>query len=302
LAFTLVEMIVVVAIVVVVVGLVLPAITAMWNERKLSESVNTLQGLFMTSRARALRPDSGEVGFFAYVDEDGAQHLAPIEPHPCAVANPAWQDIFVFSDQPDQVLPAPMRVMPRYAVVRKSGAPAFEEFNDDELDNTDFAKPYDQTQRHRNFFAMVFSRDGLLLARPVVLIQDKDEDEDNNGDRTGLWAGKGDPDAKVDCTRDHPEATTTRYYPLNSPASGPAPIDGQAGTAKFPWLLLNGEGAAVVDVAINFPSVDGLLVYDDSLFNAIPKDQKREYLLRTAQPLYVSRFTGKMIRGPVGGQ
>ena len=54
-------------------------------------------------------------------------------------------------------------------------------------------------------------------------------------------------------------------------------------------------------VAISFPSVDGLLVYDDSLFNEFDVDRdKRDFLLRTSQPMYVNRLTGSVVRGPVG--
>ena len=88
----------------------------------------------MTARARALRPDGGEVGFLAYVDGEGMQHLVPIEPHPCALTNSAWQNVFVPTSERDQVLPVPMRVMPRYAVVRQTGAPSFDEFSDEELE------------------------------------------------------------------------------------------------------------------------------------------------------------------------
>ena len=65
----------------------------------------------------------------------------------------------------------------------------------------------------------------------------------------------------------------------------------------FLWLIVDPDDDKV---ALNFASVDGLLVYDDSLLAGIPATEQRTVLLRTAQPLYVSRWTGVVIRGPVG--
>jgi len=55
--------------------------------------------------------------------------------------------------------------------------------------------------------------------------------------------------------------------------------------------------------AINFVSVDGLIIYDESAFKDLPASlptEKRNFLLRTGQPLYVSRATGSVVVGPLG--
>jgi hypothetical protein len=52
--------------------------------------------------------------------------------------------------------------------------------------------------------------------------------------------------------------------------------------------------------ALNFTTVDGLLVYDDASFQQQPLDQKRSFLVRTGRPIYVSRYTGTVVRGPLG--
>ncbi len=52
--------------------------------------------------------------------------------------------------------------------------------------------------------------------------------------------------------------------------------------------------------AINFASVDGLLVYDDSLFRQYTGPDKRQFLIDTARPMYISPQTGAIIRGPLG--
>ena len=60
--------------------------------------------------------------------------------------------------------------------------------------------------------------------------------------------------------------------------------------------------------ALNFPSVAGLLVYDDSIFGEYPDSDdtdsavvdKRDFLRERGQPIYISPQTGAIIRGPVG--
>ena len=47
------------------------------------------------------------------------------------------------------------------------------------------------------------------------------------------------------------------------------------------------------------------MVYDDSLYRDFGSGleaaaDKRAFLLDTAQPFYVNRFTGAVIRGPIG--
>jgi hypothetical protein len=61
-------------------------------------------------------------------------------------------------------------------------------------------------------------------------------------------------------------------------------------------LIADSDGTA-----LNFPSVDGLLVYDESLFaGAGDAKDKRKFLIESGLPFYVHRFTGVVIRGPVG--
>ena len=296
-AFTLVELVVVVGVILIILGLVVPAASALWNERKNAEAVNTIQGLFITARARALESDGVETGFFAYVDDQGVQRLAPIRqwlpsdqietasgpPDPVA-----WQHVFVLIEEREQTMPAPMRVVPRYAVQRpKTGSTedSYNLFDEDELANNDFGNPIgDQAQRHRNFFSMIFSTDGALLVNRQVLIQDTDEDKNGRGDRTNLSIST------------EAEPTATEYYARNNRTPNPK-IDDARRAPPFPRVIVDPDDDKV---ALNFASVDGLLVYDDSLLAGIPVTEQRRILLRTAQPLYLSRWTGVVIRGPVG--
>jgi hypothetical protein len=53
--------------------------------------------------------------------------------------------------------------------------------------------------------------------------------------------------------------------------------------------------------AINFPSVDGLAIYNDAQFQEQPTEEdKLTFIRRTAVPLFISRQTGTIIDGPVG--
>ena len=295
---------VVVAIVLVLMGLVVPSATTMWNERKSADAINTLQGLLMTSRARAMQSDGVEMGFFAYLDEAGVQHLISIEQPRDQLTDPEWQNIFVISEERDQTLPAPMRVVPRSVVDDPKDDPnGFATFSDEELANDNFtASPstIHQAQRHRNFFTVIFGGDGQLLVDRDVLIQDRDDallsrtaregdKNDYRGDRTGLTVSPGDPEKTV----------TLKYYardPSTGLGAAPTIAEPAAGTT-FPDMIVEPSDP---ETALNFPSVDGLLVYDESLYTGVPVEEKRNVLLRAGKPLYVSRWTGVVIRGPVG--
>ena len=286
--FTLIEMVVVVAVVLVILGLVLPAASTLWGQRKMAQAENAIQGLLMTSRVKAMQADGVETGFLAFVDGEGNQHLVTIEQHRDNMHDPAWQDVFVFTEDPDQILPTPIRAVPRY-VVYEPGADEdredWEEFSGRELANNDFHDPAgDQAQRHRNFFTLVFSTNGQLLQNRDVLIQDADADENRSGDRTGLRVGPGGSDPP----------TTVKFHPRDD--DEPKEIDPTGNSTPIPFLVTDDDK----DVAVNFPSVDGLLVYDDSLFNELTVSEKRGFVLLRGHPLYVSRWTGAVIRGPVG--
>lgn len=282
-AFTLVEMVVVVAIILIILGVVLPSTTALWRERRAAETENTIQGLMATTRARAMRTGGVESGIFSYIDDQGAQRLVTIEQDRDHIADPAWQSVFVITADRDHVLPKPVRTVPRYVVNDEPAGQTYLGFSPEELANNDFDNVVnDQSQRHRNYFAVVFSPNGRMLINRDVLIRDEDADEDRVGDRTRLSVGLGgsvDPD-------------TTKYYLPDGSSEDLDPVDPRTAIGH---LVIDAN-----NTAINFPTVDGLLVYDDSDLGELSVDERRSFLLRTAQPLYVSRWTGLIIRGPVG--
>jgi len=295
-AFTLVEMVIVVAVILLVLGIVLPAASTLWKQRRISEAQNTISGTLMTARAKAMENDFGDSGLLFYLDDAGIQRIAAINQDAKKAANPdtrePWANVFNVLPERTYAMPVPMRVAPRYAVEDQTTNPnakAHELFSEAELDNTDFTTPppgADQAQRHRNFFTMIYSSDGQLRVRRDVLIRDADADADDNpgGDVTGLGVGgAGTPPAPV-----------SKYY---DQANVALTIDPN-GLQTVDSLVTD---AGNLDVAINFPSVDGLLVYDESLFAAAgTPEQKRRFLLDASQPFYVHRLTGAVIRGPVG--
>lgn len=283
-AFTMIELIVVMVIILIILGLVLPAARDMWNERRLSQAENTLQGLLMSARANALKAGGVETGMLFYIDNRGVQRIVSIRR--VDSAEPRMQNVFVATEDRTHDMPPPMRVVPR-AVVDNAGDP-FVTYSDEELANQDFFDPpgaVNQAQRHRNFFTMIYTSHGNLTVRRDVLIQDVDVDEDKIGDVTGLGVhyAPGDP----------PEPTVEEYWKQDDTK---ARIDPTAANRGVLYLVADAD-----DVAYNFPSVDGLMVYDDSLLTGLDTAaERREFLLRSGQPFYVNRLTGTVIKGPVG--
>jgi hypothetical protein len=246
-----------------------------------------------------MQDDFGDSGLFFFVDDAGVQHIAAITQDAKKAADPAtreaWANVFNVTTERSYTLPAPMRVVPRYAVEDKTTNPdakAYALFSEEELANSDFTtlpSGGDQAQRHRNFFSMIYSSGGQLRVRRDVLVRDVDADSKDNpgGDVTGLQVANDE----------------IKNYYRRDPTLGPKePIDLAAGLSPTERESID----VVVDpknptIALNFPSVDGLLVYDESLFGgAGSAGQKRQFLLDAAQPFYVHRLTGAVVRGPVG--
>jgi len=262
---------VVVALVVALLGIVIPAVSSMWEQRKGADTEALLRGLLATARAQAHHDK--ERGLF-FVLEGDTQRIYPIEAEPYDPTNPDDTDNgvteesasnrFSISDGKVQTLPKPFRVAPRAVVdEEEDGSPVWSPTEVSWLSYRD--APSTTLERHRNFFTMIFSPDGRLLVERDVLIHDPDG-------RTGLST-----------------AATTHWH------TGSGATDFGGATLQD---MIDDEGGTT---AINFPGVDGLLVYDDSSFAALPTDDlRREHLIDTGLPLYVSRLSGRVIRGPRG--
>ena len=312
--FTLVEMVIVLAIVLMLVTLVLPAASTMWRQRRVADAQNLMSGLLMTARAQALQSDFGESGLFFYVDDKGTQRVAAInqDAQRVSITDPAtgrrrfpyidpqlreaWASVFSVVPGKTYALPSPMRAVPRYVVDDPASA-AFASmpnaaaltFSPEELANNDVYRTptptADQAQRHRNFFTLIYDSNGRLQVRRDVYVRDIDSDPTENpgGDVTGL--------------RVPPPTDTTGVangFVLTSNA--PAELDPTGNDITVVSLIIDDT-----QTAINFPSVDGVMIYDDSEFAAAggPED-KRNFVTGSGQPFYIQRVTGTVVRGPVG--
>jgi len=284
-AFTLIEMVVVAAIITLLLAATLPALSSLWAQRKQADMQNTLRGVLASARVQA--KSDGERGlFFCLID--GVQKVFPIVRDPL---NPQLHatdvgltevdtiDRFLIVEGDVHTFPDPLRVVPRYVVDRTDNT--WEEWSTSDLINEAYRERRigHEPQVHRNFFTMIFNEDGRLMPVRNVLIHDPDllplDNPDGRGDRTGLVV-----------------STIVRYFEP----------DGTMVTVSGPGL------ADVIsdtnDDGINFINVDGVLVYDESLFrDLIPVDGdgtlRQELLLGTGEPIYVSRVTGKIIVGPI---
>ena len=281
-------MVVVMAVILILTAILLPAVRTIWYQHKVAEAENVIRGLLTTTRPRAMSSDGGESGLFFMVDAQGVQHIYPITQQPVGPLEARNQ--FVVSSEREYALPVPMRVVPRYAVHADESGEVDDAytFTADELASNyppqEAPSGASEAQRQRNFFTMVYSNEGHLKTWRDVLIKDVDADEDGRGDRTGMLVANWEPDTKHGVKLYHAQKDGI-----------PTPIDEVTGL-PLQDLVTDGSG-----VALNFPSVDGLLVYDDSLFNDVEgAENRRAFLLRTAQPFYVSRLSGAVVRGPVG--
>lgn len=298
--FTLVEMTVVLGIIIVLLGVTVPSISSMWNERKISGAQITLESALMIARQEAMAPGRGESGLLFMLDQRGVQHAYPIEQRPAGSL--LAENRFEITDGRVFSFPAPMRVMPRYAVEPPDDNNPHLTFEPLELASNSWPIPsipagedWQEHQRHRNYFTMVFSSSGRLIIDRDVLIYDPDVDLDGLRDHTGIPVPN-----KIDPTDDAMD-----FYPLDregDPGAGQVSID--QGTACQMGGVCKGLPGLFVDndrVALNFGSVDGLLLYDDSLLRDFetPLD-KVTFIRSNGIPFYLAGLSGKVIRGPVG--
>lgn len=298
-AFTLVELVVVLGIISVLAVISLPNINRMVTDTRRADAENRLQGLLRSARMRALHRQEG--GLFFYIEGD-AQKIAFIQAEPLNLIKPVDEDTapdwgddgalhggddVVEKDTVDRFrvltdtvyeLPPPFRAVPRNIPFDEDGADFT--WDDDELANNDHRKrPTNGSpgiENHRNFFTIIFSPDGTIQVGRPVLIHDHSINSDFGG-ITGL---------PVAFAEDYQDVTTLSFKSFKP-------------GHPLPKMVVNESD----DKALTFPSVDGVLVYDDALFRDHADDDvvtMRQFLIRHSRPLYISRQTGAIVRGPRG--
>jgi prepilin-type N-terminal cleavage/methylation domain-containing protein len=276
-AYTLVEILIVLAILVLVLSIVGPGVTTMWNQRLESQSDTVVIGALRSVRMQAR--NSGERGLLFFVNE-GRQQIVVIEPlHRMEIRGPGGS-LDAVIDQPNGLadcfrivegtvfnVPDPYRVTP-LDVVRTPSAWSGAELSNEKAVTDDLSGNNNTNQRHRNFFSVVFGPDGRMRVGRNVLIYDPQG-------RTGM------------VTED-----VARYFNrVGVPVAFPG---------NLPSDLRDMVSVGNQHTAVNFPSVDGLLVYDDAMFREFPPAGQREFLRKNALPYYISPAGGEVLRGPVG--
>ena len=176
-SFTLVEMVVVISIVLILLALVLPAITTMWNQTHVQNAHQRVSNLLKTARTRSKSFHNIMYGVLFYVD--------PITNHEVAVfidglmypieLDETWPDVYdrFTVDTKNQYS------FPMADVVRISSLDSLE-WEDADLLNNDY-----RSGKQRNFFAIIFQRGGRGRPRDYILY-DEDKDDDGLGDALGL--------------------------------------------------------------------------------------------------------------------
>lgn len=293
-AFTLIELLVVVAIILLILGIVGPGVTKMWDQRLESQAEIVVSGAIRSTQMQART--GGERGLFFYMDGD-EQKIAPIRPVRKVKGQPdtidqlnVVADVFEVTDGMIYRVPPPFRVCPRNVVDEYSLARDPSTWNEWELNNRDVLTPPLATgkgnQRHCNFFSLIFGPDGRLRVGRNVLVYDREYDPVDipPKDRTGLLARSG-------------AMPADRYYDATgTPQAFSELYDGSPSQLKN--LVADVPGG---ETALNFPCVDGVLVYDGTYYWDLPDAAaRRDFLREKAIPYYVSRLTGDIVRGPVG--
>ncbi len=303
--FTLTEMVIVVAIIVVLISIVLPSVSRMWDSRKIADAQSTVRNALTLAKRYALEPDGTETGVLFVLDGSGSQRLYIIhqeaQPIPAgtptaliasetARANRSSSNRFVLGEESYE-LPVPFRVLPRYVVEDEgdySSELRYKAFNEEELASDTFpdstASQWQEPQRHRNYFTMIFSTEGQLELGRDVLIHDAPGVGSQNpptGERTGLPVS----------------AAVAKYFLRHSQnGANSVELDPEGTGYELRDVIADSN-----DVAINFVSVDGLILYDNDAFSQILNmTAKREMLIETGIPYYVVGPSSAVVAGPIG--
>jgi type II secretory pathway pseudopilin PulG len=188
-ALTLTEILVVIGIIVLVLGLAVPALSV-WEGRKVQDAINLTGNLLKRAQSTAMT-EHRVVGLFFYVEPEAqTQFVWPIEPDMDPGAATETADRFVLRDTEPFMIPKPMRIVP--ASVLDTTLPVHLYWTAEQLASEVLRDPADAladtpndgpgsnelgTQYHRNFFVILFDRTGIVNSRRRVFIRDPDTDD-----------------------------------------------------------------------------------------------------------------------------
>lgn len=179
-SFTLIEIVVVISIILVISGLVLPAITSMWNQTHIDNAHQIVSKLLQVAKVRSESFEHIAYGLLFYTDpKDGREVIVSIT----ALTYPNTKDEKWASVCDRFTIDTSTRYSyPMEGFVRIA---PFEllEWGDIDLLNDDY-----RTGKQRNFFAIIFER-GKRIRPGRYILYDEDADVDGLGDTLGLVVG-----------------------------------------------------------------------------------------------------------------
>ncbi|MHA2279467.1 MAG: pilus assembly FimT family protein [Promethearchaeota archaeon] len=176
-SFTLIEMMVVVSVIIIILALVLPAISTMWEQTHVKNAHHQIENLLKVARARSLDISNIAYGVLFYIHPADNREVA------------VFIDALTYPIAKDEVW---LDVCDRYQVDTKRyfmednvrvAAHRMLEWENEDLLNADY-----RTGKQKNFFAIVFARGRRSQIRPFILY-DVDNNDDELGDITGLAVG-----------------------------------------------------------------------------------------------------------------
>lgn len=179
-AFTLVEMIVVIGIIIIILALALPAASKIWRQSHVRNANQQIANLLKTAKRRSTDFTHIGYGLFFYVDpSSGRQVVAFVKGKivPNFLADEKWEDLINRFEIDTKNTPY---LHPLDDAVRLSP------FNLTSWESEDVINPDYRSGKHRNFFGIIFQWGENGQVKPFILY---DQDEDGFGAITHLAVG-----------------------------------------------------------------------------------------------------------------
>ncbi len=301
-AFTLVEMITVIAIIGILMAAVVPGASSMWAERNQAASTNLVKGLLQSAQTQAIR--SGERGLLFFIDRDGVQRVVFIEADPpdmsdgsidsndcgtgAVITEKTAVNRFRVMEGKIYSLPTPYRVTPLWSL-ESDNADSFtrpkswpDQLGERQFDNPSIVTSDDTPRYHRNFFTIIFDTQGQLVVGRDVLIHDHDSNDDGRGDGTALLVND-----------------VSKWLMIEKAQKVTNESVGGSKDKLYDMVVLGSYDDPGSEAA-NFISVAGLVAYDDSEVSGWSEGgQVRAHLRTEGLPFYISRYTGDVIQGSI---